>query len=117
MPPALAWGFDAQELLVEGLHDSARRDLLHHLAHHLLAANERHAALEARVMLATATAEYLSWVTWVLSDRRTAAEHSTRNRTAEANLRELLAAAGITLAVPTELDAVPVPWAAGCSPP
>lgn len=97
---------EATQLLVDGLLDPARRDLLHHLAHHLLAANERHAVLEGRVMLATATVEYLSWATWVLSGRRTREEHSTRDRTAEANLRELLSLAGIPLEVPPELDAV-----------
>lgn len=45
---------DSVGLFVDALADPARGDVVHHLAHHPLAANQRHTVLEGRVRLATA---------------------------------------------------------------
>jgi hypothetical protein len=91
-------------LFLDAWADPARRDRVRYVAHHVIEANEPSMTLEARVMLAGASLEYLSWVVHVLGGRRSATKH--RSRSASENLRELLLAARIPVSVAPELDAL-----------
>ncbi|MCA1676260.1 MAG: hypothetical protein LC799_30155 [Actinobacteria bacterium] len=85
--------------------DHDRHDRVRYVAHHVIESNELAMTLEARIMLVGAALEYLSWVKFVLDEkRRTPKEH--KKRSAAENLRELLDDAGISADVPADLDVV-----------
>jgi hypothetical protein len=84
--------------------DSNRHDVVRHVAHHIIESNRSSMTLEARIMLADAALEYLSWVTFVIGGLRAAKEHKARR--ASDNLRELLDRAGIPVDIPPDLDAL-----------
>lgn len=92
---------DFVALFLDAWCDSARRDLVWHVCHHLIAANHSSTTLEARIMLVQATLEYLSWVRYVLSGTRSGREH--KNIRTRDHLKELLVAASITKDIPAAL--------------
>ena len=82
--------------------DPGTRDVVGLFAHHVIAANHGGTTVEARIMLTHAAAEYLAWVTLVLTG---ATSRTTFGRSsASEHLRSLLAAAHIPTAIPAELD-------------
>jgi hypothetical protein len=84
-------------------------DVVRYVAHHIIAAHHNGTTIEARIMLVHAALEYLSWVTYVLSSKRTASQHTkNKNGTPAAtwHLRELLRPAKIKVAIPTQLPAL-----------
>lgn len=81
-----------------------RHDLVWHLSHSLIAANHSSTTVEARIMLALATVDYLSWVKCVLSGKRTRTQHAKSR--ADEHLRELLEEASIPREIPGELPAL-----------
>lgn len=92
-------------LFLDAWADPARHDRTRHVAAHVIESNKGTVTLEARIMLAGAGLEYLSWVRCVLDERRrSAAQHSKRS--AARNLRELLDDAGIPADVPADLGVV-----------
>lgn len=93
-------------LFLEAWYNPAERDVVRHVAHHLIAANHRGTTVEARIMLVQAALEYLSWVTYVLSGRRSATEHQRGKARASAHLLELLLDAGIPAEIPRDLAAL-----------
>jgi hypothetical protein len=92
------------QLFMDAWSDPVERAPLRHIAHHLIAANHRGTTVEARIMLIQAALEYLSWVTHVLSNRRSRTQHKLIN--AEQHLRDLLVAAHIPLEIPVGLEAL-----------
>lgn len=85
--------------------DHDRHDRVRYVAHHVIESNKFAMTLEARIMLVGAALEYLSWVKFVLDEkRRPPKEH--KKRSAAENLRELLDDAGIPADVPADLDVV-----------
>lgn len=91
-------------LFLEAWFDPARRDLIWHACHHLIAANHSSTTLEARIMLVQATLEYISWVKYVLSGARSGREH--KHIQTHEHLRELLVAASVSTDIPTALSAL-----------
>ena len=84
--------------------DPTGHDKVRYVAHHIIESNESAMTLEARIMLAGASMEYLSWVKSVIEGRR---GRSAQKRTnASVKLSELLDAAGISTDVPPELASV-----------
>jgi hypothetical protein len=81
-------------------------DVFRHVAHHMIAANERRMTVEARIMLIQAALEYLSWVTYVLAGHRSAGKHNEGRSRAERHLRELLEKASIPRQIPQDLTAL-----------
>jgi hypothetical protein len=112
MLPVYSWwdthtGDDLRAFVSEFLDawvDPDGHDVVRHVAHHIVEANKSSMTLEARVMLAGAAMEYLSWVTFVIGGLRTAKEHKPSR--ASDNLRELLVRAGIPINIPGDLDAL-----------
>jgi hypothetical protein len=84
--------------------DPAEHDIVRYLSRHVLAANHGPTTTEARVAMATAGLEYLSWVDAVLTRGRNPKEH--KNLPAKVRIRELLLHAGIDLGTPSELTAL-----------
>jgi hypothetical protein len=86
------------------------REIVRHVAHHLIAAHHWGTTTEAKIMLVHAALEYLSWVTYVLTKKRTASQHAKegKDRTPAAtwHLKELLRPAKIKVAIPTQLAAL-----------
>jgi hypothetical protein len=83
--------------------DPDRHDLVRHVAHHVIEANRSSMTTEARIMLAGAALEYLSWVTFVVRSGRSSEEHGRNSAT---HLRELLVRAHIPVEIPDDLDAL-----------
>ena len=82
------------------------REVIRHVARHLIAAHHRGTTIEAKIMLVHAALEYLSWVTYVVPGKRTATQHGKdKNRTPAAtwHLKELLRPAKIKVRIPTSL--------------
>ncbi len=84
--------------------DPDKRPVVRHVAMHVIAANHAGTTGEAKVMLAQAGLEYLSWVDLRLTGRMTRAEY--KGLQADEKLRVLLSDAGIPASVPTTLDAL-----------
>jgi hypothetical protein len=85
------------------------REVIRHVAHHLIAAHHRGTTIEAKIMLVHAALEYLSWVTYVVAGRRTPTQHGKdKDRTPAAtwHLKELLRPARIKVGIPTSLPAL-----------
>lgn len=91
-------------LLLDAWADPAGHDKMRYVAHHVIEANGSVMTLEARIMLAGAGMEFLSWVKHVLEGGRSRSEHK-KLRAAE-KLAELLGAAGVPTDVPPELPAL-----------
>jgi hypothetical protein len=81
--------------------DADQRNSLRYLAMHSMGANQSGTSIEARMMLAQAGLEYLSWVKNVLEGNRSA--RVQKGMSASTRLREILAEARIPLAIPDEL--------------
>jgi hypothetical protein len=118
VPGYLPWwssgdGDDLQafvKLFLEAWFDRKEYDATWHLARHLIAAHHRGTTLEAKIMLVHAALEYLSWVTYVLSKKRSKTRHDKKdsNGTAAAtwHLQELLQVASISTKIPSDLVAM-----------
>lgn len=118
VPGYLPWwstgdGDDLQafvRLFLEAWFNRKEHDVTWHLARHLIAAHHRGTTLEAKIMLVHAALEYLSWVTYVLSGKRSKTQHGKKdsNGTAAAtwHLQELLQAASISTKIPSDLVAM-----------
>lgn len=91
-------------LFMDAWADPGRHDVVRHVAHHVIESNRSSMTTEARIMLAGAALEYLSWVTFVIGGLRNKKEH--KDRRASDNLRELLERAGIPVGIPSDLSAV-----------
>jgi len=91
-------------LFLAAWYDTDRHDRTRYVAHHIIEANEATMTLEARIMLVSAALEYLSWVSYVVTGKRTAKAHRAQPRNAALNLRELLVDAGIDPDIPNDLD-------------
>jgi hypothetical protein len=89
------------ELFLRAWFDRGKHDVTWYIASLLIAADHHGTTVEARLMLAQAALEYLSWVTYVLGGLRSRKDH--KERTAEDNLRELLHAASIPTPIPGSL--------------
>ena len=92
------------ELFMDAWRDEARRPVVNLLAHRAIASNDGN-VVEARLMVAQAGIEYLSWVTHVLSGLRSKTQHGKApiDSVAEHHLRELLISAHIPLSIPAYL--------------
>lgn len=84
--------------------DPSERDLVLHMAHHLISANHGGTTLEARIMLAQAAIEYLGWVTFVLSGRLSRRQYKEMRFSGA--LHAMLDDARIPSAIPVELEAL-----------
>jgi hypothetical protein len=81
--------------------DATRHDKVRYVAHHIIESDESAMTLEARIMLASAGVEYLSWVKYVLDGGRSRSEH--KKRLAADKLGEMLDEATVPKQVPPEL--------------
>lgn len=91
-------------LFLAAWHSPGQHDRTRYFAHHVIESNEPAMTLEARVMLAGAAVEYLSWVRHVVTGGRSRTAHEKRK--ASENLRELLEEAAIPADVPSDLTAL-----------
>lgn len=80
------------------------RDVVWHLAHHCISANQPDMPLEARIMLTGSAFEYLSWVNYVLTGKRSRSAH--KKLPAADLLRELLRDASIPESLPSQFAAL-----------
>jgi hypothetical protein len=92
------------QLFLDAWADPTGHDKVRYVAHHIIESNESAMTLEARIMLAGAGMEYLSWVKSVIEGSRDRLAHKKTN--ASVKLSELLDAAGISTDVPPELASV-----------
>lgn len=82
----------------------ADQPVVRHVARHVIAANTTRSTIEARLMVAQAALEYLSWIDLVLSGSLSRKDY--KELSAAERVRRLLQAARIPATVPPELDAL-----------